>query len=74
MKFELRENLDRDECIYTITISHAEFMRGTIYQFDRALIAECEASNKISDKILALETIVRRAEASYEASSAEEKK
>lgn len=62
MIFQMQENQERDERIYTLRISLSDFVLGTAYEFDRRLIAECEASDKISDKLLALETIVRRAE------------
>jgi hypothetical protein len=62
MIFDMQENIERDERIYKLRVTGAELMRCRLQHFDRLLIAECEASNKVSDKLLALETIARRIE------------
>ena len=64
MIFQMVDNMERDERTYTLKLCMGELIAGTLYEFDRRLIAECEASDKVSDKLLALETIVRRIEES----------
>lgn len=64
MIFQMEENLERDARTYTLKVRGDELVTATLFPFDRRLIAECEASDKISDKLLALETIVRRVEES----------
>jgi hypothetical protein len=64
MIFSMQENVERDERTYTLRVSLSEIVPRTMYDFDRAVIRECEASGKVSDKLLALETIVRRIEES----------
>jgi hypothetical protein len=64
MIFSMQENVERDERTYTIKVQMGELVRANLSRFDRALIAECEASGKVSDKLLALETIARRIEES----------
>ena len=62
MKFEMQENIERSARSYLLRISDAEFSSMLLSKFDRLLIDECDGSEKISDKLLALETIVRRIE------------
>jgi hypothetical protein len=45
---------------YNLTISDDFLMRVPLDRFDMMLIKECEESEKIEDKLLALETIVRK--------------
>ena len=74
MIFEYTDSLDRDERVYKLTISNRDMMVVGFQPFDRLLLTECEESSKISDKLLALETIARRIEeSSLAAASSEEK-
>lgn len=62
----MRLNFVRDdkygEQIYTLRILDEERVRMRLHESDHLLLKECEASNKVSDKLLALETIARRIE------------
>lgn len=64
MIFAMHEDAAQDKRTYTLTIQGGEWTRARLHAFDRLLIAECEASDKVSDKVLALETIARRIEES----------
>ena len=55
---------ENQQTIYKLNISDAEFVRAHFDNFDRLLIDECEISDRVSDKLLALETITRRIESS----------
>jgi len=50
--------------IYQLTIEDTEFVLAPLDTFDLMLIRECDTSNAVADKLLALETIVRRIEQS----------
>ncbi len=47
---------------YHLRIFAADIVAMKLQPFDRALLAECEQSDKISDNLLALETTARRIE------------
>jgi len=47
---------------YNLTITDYNLTKVIFTDFDRVLLGECEKSNKISDKVLALEMITRRIE------------
>ena len=64
MKLTCIEDIENRQTIYNLSVSDAEFIRAYLDNFDRLLIDECEKSDKISDKLLALETITRRIESS----------
>ena len=67
------EDIERDEMVYTLRIPLRSMVRANLQPLDRALIADCEGSSKISDKLLALETIARRIEEAEPSISAERK-
>lgn len=46
----------------SLEIERFEMACATLHDFDRALFRECEKSNSIADKFLALETLIRRIE------------
>ncbi len=66
MKLACIKDVENRQTIYKLTISDAEFIRAFFDGFDRMLIDECEISDKVSDKLLALETITRRIESDIE--------
>lgn len=49
---------------YNLTVPDGDLAKMKLHDFDRLLLVECEKSKKVSDKLLALETIVRRIEES----------
>lgn len=64
----MRIVMERDACDDKIKvlleIDGHEYVRARLDRFDHLLIADCEGSNKVSDKLLMLETIARRIEES----------
>lgn len=60
---EIIEPLTRDRII-TVVLKEEDFVNNLFDKLDRLLLEECEKSNSVADKILALETIVRRYEQS----------
>lgn len=62
MRFERRDSGEDSPVIFTLMITASERVAARLDDWDRRLIAECEKSSSISDKLLALETIVRRIE------------
>lgn len=64
MKWQLYRDECRDVIGMRLEIDGSEYMRASLTSFDHALIQDCETSDKLSDRLLALETIVRRIEES----------
>lgn len=62
MKFQMQRDICADKIKVMLEIDGYEYMAAGLDHFDRLLIRECEGSDKTSDKLLALETIVRRIE------------
>lgn len=62
MKFEQRRDTDADVIEYKLTITGGDMAAVELLGFDKLLLRECETSGKISDKLLALETLARRIE------------
>ena len=62
MKIEVTQDLSSLEQRYLIAIPYSEWVRAKIYPTDRVLFDECDKSEKLSDKLLGLETLVRRIE------------
>lgn len=48
--------------IFIFKFNRMELLHVKLYPCDRLLFDECEKSNKVSDKLLALELIARRIE------------
>ena len=48
--------------VFTIVLSEKDFITGELDNLDTLLLEECGKSNKISDKLLALQTITKRCE------------
>jgi hypothetical protein len=48
--------------VYHLEISDVEFVLMRLDNFDTLLLKECEGSDSIADKLLALETLARRIE------------
>jgi hypothetical protein len=63
MKFSI-ERHDYDDTLRVVLVLEGsrEIKPMNLTHFDRVLIHDCEDSDKASDKLLALETIVRRIE------------
>ena len=66
MKLTCIKDVENQRTIYKLSISDAEFIQAIFYNSDRLLIDECEISDRVSDKLLALETITRRIESDIE--------
>lgn len=62
MKLEYYEDIETNEIRINIIIYLSDFLEVELDNFDRFLLKECNKSNKISDKLLALETIARKLE------------
>lgn len=62
MIFQMTEDLANGERTYTLKVNDYELLMATLERYDRMFIAECESSGRVSDKLLALETIARRIE------------
>lgn len=60
MKFEMTRVLHEDKIIFSGEVSGYDLMTLNLDAFDRRLLEECEASNDVADKILALEMLFRR--------------
>jgi hypothetical protein len=58
---KLRE-ITTNETLYYLRISDCELVMAELDTFDIMLIRECDTSASVADKLLALETIVRRIE------------
>ena len=56
------EDIFKHTVRYILEIDRSDYADFFPTEFDDLLIQECNASEKISDKLLALETIVRRIE------------
>ncbi len=54
--------LGHDKPKIIIEFDSLDFLGIKLDDFDRALLDECNKSDKISDKLLALETLARRIE------------
>lgn len=52
--------------VITLRIYESELIRANLDRLDRLLIADVANSNSIADKLLTLETIARRIEASQQ--------
>ena len=64
MKFEANTDTETGDRTFTLRISSIDLRDVNLTNFDALLLSECEKSPKISDKVLALETLVRRIEES----------
>ena len=55
-----------NDVLIHITLSQSDFIKARFDKWDHLLLNDCAKSNKLSDKALALETILLRMEQSYE--------
>ena len=62
MQFDTTEMLDTCTRVFTLTLTQRDMITVNLYQFDHVLLAECDASPSIADKLLGLECIARRLE------------
>jgi len=62
MKAKLYRDLKTNEQVYEIRIDSLDLSCPLLDSWDRKLIKECDESTTLSDKLLALETIIRRNE------------
>lgn len=72
MKIEIQRADYDDKILVRIEIEGFEYTRAKFSPFDRMLIADCETSEKVSDKLLALETIARKIEESQTTAAVEQ--
>ncbi len=64
MEISTVHNLYNGKQIFQLTILDDELVTLKLYPCDNLLLKKCELSNKISDKLLALERIAMRIEES----------
>ncbi len=62
MKFEQHRHPATNDLHISLVVESFELVCPQFTDFDRALFRECEKSNSVADKLLALETIARRIE------------
>ena len=62
MKLTKEEDLKTGDIIFKIRVTEESMCNPFLNAWDRCLIAECEESNSVADKLLMLETIARRKE------------
>jgi len=62
-------NADNQSVTYTLKIDDADMCAVNLTAFDHMMLRECEGSESIADKMLALETLCRRVEESSKAPS-----
>ena len=62
MKLSKYKLISEDSTRWLLEFTNQEFVVNELSWFDRALLAECDKSNSIADKLLALETIARKIE------------
>jgi len=62
MKFEHHKHPATNDYHVSLVIEGFELRSVRFTDFDRALFRECEDSESIADKLLALETVARRIE------------
>lgn len=72
MRWIWERDSQNDTIRYTVEITSQDLEEARLTAFDRRLIHECEGSSRVSDKLLALETLARRIEDLEEASQPEE--
>jgi hypothetical protein len=66
MRIESYDDIDGGK-VYRLSINRNDFILSRCYDpMDLLLLQECEQSNKVSDKLLALEMIARHIEEGYE--------
>ena len=63
---QYRETMTND-IVIILRVSDIDFLKTKFYEHDYLLFRECEKSNLISDKLLALGTLTSRIEAGGEA-------
>ena len=62
MILEVTDKVNTCAQVYRLTLCKSDLIFVNLDPIDRALIHECEASNSVADKLLALECITRRIE------------
>lgn len=62
MKFELNKDCLTYKLTMCLELGPDDMSRARLNHWDNVLITSCEKSDKVSDKLLALETLVRRVE------------
>lgn len=66
MTFEHYRHPATGDYSVSLTLTEEELESIKCTGFDRALFKECEESNSIADKLLALEAVVRKIEEEYD--------
>lgn len=62
MKLDIIKDIKSQKTTYTVTIEKQDMITAKFTKRDRDLFEICDKSNKISDKLLALELIAMRIE------------
>lgn len=62
MKFTTTQNPETNDIEHVLVITRSDLTKVDLTEFDRALIAECEKSDLISDRLLVLEMLARKLE------------
>ena len=62
MTLTMIDDFESGDRVFTLRIRSRELVAIELQPFDRLLLADCDRSDKVSDKLLALETVARRIE------------
>lgn len=62
MRSNMYRDIKTDERVLELRINSMDLSCPLLTSWDRCLLQECEESDSLADKLLALETIVRRNE------------
>ena len=63
MKLLCEKDIENQQTRYTLVMTDLDLIKVRLGAFDKLLIDKCEQSDKVSDKLLGLETIARKVEA-----------
>ena len=66
MKLERHNDICKDKIIWSFSYNSLELVLIRLNKWDKLLIKECERSDSIADKLLALECIARKIEKANE--------
>lgn len=66
MRFMTKKSERGDGYVVQLELDASDLVRAKLTPHDRMLLAVCEQSTSISDKLLALETIALRVEEAYQ--------
>ena len=66
MKLSCIRDVENQQTVYKLSMTDSEVTQVFLGNFDKLLIDECETSDKIADKVLALEMITRKIESTQQ--------